>query len=119
MSNSTKSEEGRKFDDGKLRYDLVPTYALEAVVGVLTYGAKKYDDENWRKVEDYERRYYAAALRHIEKHRQGEYLDPESGKPHLAHAVCCLMFVLEKGEERNLPTASTDQRCGKVLEQEC
>ena len=86
---------GMKFDSDKLRYDLVPPSALEKIVDVLTYGAKKYAPENWKKVEEPERRYIAAAMRHIEAFRKGERLDPESGLPHLAHAACCLMFILE------------------------
>jgi hypothetical protein len=27
--------------------------------------------------------------------KQGEQIDPESGKHHLAHALCCLMFLYE------------------------
>ena len=38
-----KKETGfRKYDQGKLRYDLMPAKVLEQVVDVLTYGANKY-----------------------------------------------------------------------------
>lgn len=86
---------GRKDDLGKLRYDLVPAYALLDVVKVLTYGAKKYGAENWRKVPEAVPRYVAAYMRHVEAHRRGQVDDPESGLPHLAHAICCLLFLLE------------------------
>ena len=86
---------GRKDDAAKLRYDLVPPIALELIAEVLTYGAKKYAPENWRNVEEPERRYIAAAMRHIEAYRKGERIDQESGHPHLAHAACCLMFIME------------------------
>lgn len=90
-----KKETGfRKYDQGKLRYDLMPAKVLEQVVDVLTYGANKYSDNNWHKCPD-QNRYYAAAMRHIQAWRQGEILDKESGKPHLAHAICCLTFLLE------------------------
>ena len=37
-------------DSGKLRYDLIPVDALEAIVEVLTWGAdNKYKDRNWEK----------------------------------------------------------------------
>lgn len=91
----------RKYDQGKLRYDLMPAKVLEQVVDVLTYGANKYTTkdsdgaDNWHKCPDPNNRYYAAALRHIQAWRQGEFLDKESGKPHLAHAICCLTFILE------------------------
>lgn len=86
-------QEANKFDQGKLRYDLVPFDALDVVVGVLNYGAIKYGDRNWEKGMDPDR-LIAAALRHISKHQQGEELDPESGLPHIAHAMCSLMFWL-------------------------
>lgn len=86
---------GRKDDNEKLRYDLVPPHALAQITSVLTFGAKKYADDNWRKVPDPERRYVAAAMRHIEAYRAGETLDKETGVSHLAHAACCLMFLLE------------------------
>lgn len=87
--------EGRKDDAGKLRYDLVPFAALDQIVDVLTFGANKYAPDNWRHVPDAETRYFAAALRHLSKWKQGENLDPESGKGHLAHAACCLLFLME------------------------
>ena len=66
---------------------------------VLTYGASKYDKgdsagaENWHLVDD-PRRYFDAALRHINARMLGEKDDPESGLPHLAHAGCCIVFLL-------------------------
>lgn len=87
---------GQKFDDHKPRWDLIPYEALQEVVAVLTHGSQKYGPENWRKVPEGERRYFAAAQRHLVSHRLGERLDPESGLPHLAHAACCLLFMLAK-----------------------
>jgi hypothetical protein len=82
-----------KFDNGKPRWDLVPWDVLEDVVMVLNYGAGKYEDRNWEKGMKWSRM-FAAAIRHIIRHFFfREYLDPESGKPHLSHAICCLMFL--------------------------
>ena len=93
------SETGLKHDRGKLRYDLVPPAALKNVAEVLTFGASKYSDNNWKNVYPFESRYIAAAIRHIEAYRQGEILDDESGLPHLAHASTCLMFLLQGNED--------------------
>jgi hypothetical protein len=86
---------GRKFDGGKLEYGLLPPLALEEVVKVLTFGAQKYDRDNWQKVPDSKRRYFDALQRHVWAWKRGEQFDPESGIHHLAHAMCCLMFLYE------------------------
>jgi hypothetical protein len=87
-------EVGMKHDSGKLDYTLVPWDGLEDVVKVLEFGANKYSRDNWRKVENAEARYMAAAFRHLVAHNFGEVNDPESGLPHLAHAGCCILFML-------------------------
>lgn len=88
-------KEGRKYDGGKLRYDLIPVLALEEVTRVITLGAEKYDPENWKNVPEGRRRYTAAAFRHIEAWRKGETTD-EIGTHHIANAISNLMFILEK-----------------------
>lgn len=90
---------GQKHDQGKARCDLLPPHAVLEVAKVLTFGAVKYAPNNWRKVPDALDRYLAAALRHQLAYMTGELNDPESGLPHLAHAACCLMFILELEHE--------------------
>ena len=87
---------GTKYDKEKARYDLIPPDALEEFVKVLTFGARKYAPDNWRKVPDGRRRYFAAAQRHIWAYKRGEQIDEESGCHHLACAITDLMFILEK-----------------------
>jgi hypothetical protein len=88
---------GRKDDAGKLRFDLVDVAFEEGLADVLTYGANKYGANNWQKVEDPRERYYAALRRHVSDWRKAstaaERLDPESGRHHLLHAACCVMFL--------------------------
>ena len=86
---------GMKFDEEKLRYDLIPTLALEEMVKVLTFGAAKYLPNNWQLVDDAHSRYFAALQRHLWAWKRGEMFDPESGMHHLAHAMCCLNFLYE------------------------
>lgn len=97
--------EGRKYDSGKPMYNLLPADALEEVVKVLTYGSVKYNEpaheENWRKVEYPEQRYFAAMQRHVWAIRKGEMNDPESGISHYAHAITSLMFLLQAQIEAN------------------
>ena len=86
--------EGAKHDGGKPRWSLLPLAAVKEVIGVLEFGAKKYDVDNWQKVPDARTRYYDAAMRHLTAWREGEQNDPESGLHHLAHAGCCVLFLL-------------------------
>lgn len=88
----------RKDDQEKLKYTLIPPVAEEEMVKVLMFGADKYGAENWRKVDDLER-YLNAALRHIAAYRKGDITDSETGLHHLAHAMCCLSFIVEKEKE--------------------
>jgi hypothetical protein len=39
--------------------------------------------------------YYNAAIRHLFSWWDGEDVDMESGQPHLAHAVACLLILLD------------------------
>ena len=87
--------EGIKYDGEKPKMHLLPPKALTEVAKVLTFGAQKYDEENWRKLDNLQSRYSSGALRHIFAHIDDEEIDPESGLSHLAHAVCCLLFKLE------------------------
>ena len=82
-----------KFDGEKPRMDLLDRYALEQLASVLTFGAQKYAAHNWRKGLNYSR-LVAAAMRHIQAFNDGEDNDPESGLSHVAHAMCCMMFLL-------------------------
>ena len=94
-ASQTATSGGRKFDGGKPEYGLLPPLALEETVKVLTFGAQKYERDNWKKVPDSKRRYFDAMERHIWAYKKGEQMDPESGIHHLAHAMCCLMFLYE------------------------
>lgn len=83
-----------KFDSNKPRMDLIEPEFLEGVAKVLTHGASKYAQDSWKTdVSEPQRRYYAAALRHLMAWKRGEKTDPESGLSHLHHAACNLMFL--------------------------
>lgn len=85
---------GRKFDGEKLRWGLLPVAQVEEVVKVLTFGAKKYAPGNWMYVPGRRWRYLDAAKRHIAAFEKGEKLDKETSIHTLAHAICCLLFLL-------------------------
>lgn len=94
--------------DGKIRWELVPLDLIEWVAKVYTFGATKYKAYSWQHIGKTEdgtnefQRYKAALLRHLVAHEKGEFLDPESGLPHLAHvlwnAIAMLYFGLKENE---------------------
>lgn len=86
--------DGRKDDAGKLRWSLVPAGTVQDMVEVLEFGALKYAPNNWQKVPDAEHRYYDATMRHMDAWWRGERLDQETGCSHLAHAMCCVAFLM-------------------------
>jgi phage gp36-like protein len=90
---------GNKDDSLKLDWTLLPVQPVKAVLEVLAFGAKKYGRNNWQRIEQSQQRYLAAAMRHLTAVIDGEWLDDESGKPHLAHAGCCILFLLWFGKE--------------------
>lgn len=86
----------------KPMYSLIEPAFKKDMAEVLTIGAQKYALENWKKCPD-KRLYVDALLRHTEAYLAGEYLDQETGKPHLAHAACNLMFLhwMEEDEKQS------------------
>ncbi len=95
MTDKLDWSEGTKHDEGKLRMELIPPEALEALARVLTFGAQKYDDRNWEKGIQWSR-VYGAALRHLNEWViNGETnADNETGFSHLEHALCCIAFLV-------------------------
>lgn len=89
--------DAKKFDTNKVRVDLLPTESMFEIAKVLTFGANKYGEHNWRRGMAWSR-VYAAAQRHMMKWNAGETHDEESGENHLAHAAVNLIFLLYYSE---------------------
>ena len=93
---------GIKYDDGKPDWSLLPMDEVEDVVRVLTHSKlHKYRRDNWKGVDSAMHRYYSSAMRHLVQWKkyaetgEEEYrLDSETKLPHLAHVVCCLLFLM-------------------------
>jgi len=94
--HASPAPEGRKYDDGKARFDLLPPDAIWEVVRVYTAGAGKYGDRNWEKGIRYGR-VFAAICRHAFSWWRGERADQETGIHHLAHAAwnCLALLTYE------------------------
>lgn len=92
--------EGRKADENKLRYSLIPPVTLKGMAEILTFGAEKYAPNNWQLVPNAETRYLDALYRHLEAWRSGEIIDTESGFNHLKHVLCNASFLLWFDEQK-------------------
>jgi hypothetical protein len=95
MSNKEADEAkvGLRYDQGKLRYDLLPADGLEELVRVFTVGAAKYADRNWELGMDWSR-VFGSLMRHCWKFWRGEEIDPETGCHHMAHAAWNAMALV-------------------------
>jgi len=62
-------------------------------LGAVMISGTKYGRHNYRVVGVRASVYYDAAMRHIMAYWEGEDTDPESGLPHLAHALACLVIL--------------------------
>jgi hypothetical protein len=89
------------------QFALIPVRPLEEVAQVYGFGAAKYADRNWEKGYKWSLS-YSALQRHLHAFWRGESTDPESGRPHLAHAVFHCLALMEW--ERTHP--EMDDRAG-------
>ena len=94
MLETLMLREAVKQDKGKPDWSLVPFEALEGMVRVLEFGAKKYSRNNWQTNGGFSyRRVLTACVRHLFAYMRGEDTDPESGLSHISHAQCNLLFL--------------------------
>lgn len=107
MGVSTENK-GKKYNEGKLMlaqfYKHFPN-AYKAMVDNATYGFEKYkediNDPNWKKNEIWE--YEDALFRHFTSYLEGEKIDKESGKKHLAAVIwnACVLYELNEIKDKN------------------
>ena len=93
-ADESAAKKALHFSEGKYGLDQIPPEILIEYARVFDYGAEKYARDNWRAGTDWHQ-FYGSALRHIYKWWLGEDIDPETGLPHLAHAlwnVACLRY---------------------------
>lgn len=98
---------GAKLDAGKIRPTLIFNSmhrALEAVIEVGEYGAKKYTKDGWQFVEDGFERYTDAMHRHLISENLA-LNDPQTNLTHAAHVAWnalarleLLLRIIERGD---------------------
>lgn len=79
----------------KLPLHLWPTTASALGALALLDGAMKYGRSNWRHAGVRPSIYVDAAQRHLLAWFEGEDNDPDSGLPHLGHALACLAILVD------------------------
>lgn len=90
--NSNERGSGARYNSNKADLSLIPLCTLEDEARVWMYGRQKYAAWNWAKGMDWSIP-LACALRHLSAWQRGEENDPESGLPHIAHAMCNLRMI--------------------------
>ena len=82
-----------KHDQNKPPLHLVPFFVVQEIAKVLDFGQQKYTSWNWTRGFEWSR-LIGAAERHLGAWKDGADKDPESGLSHLAHAGCCILFLI-------------------------
>lgn len=125
-----KQIKGRRYNKGKLRYELISNIALKEIAKIYTIGAEKYSvyDDNKNLISDGSNNWrnglswmdcIASAKRHIEKFIEGIDIDDETQTLHLGNACWNLMTIIDfyksfpQGDDRpkrilNLPRIGLD-----------
>ena len=85
---------GDKYDSGKPRTDLVPSYSLLRVAEVFGFGSTKYAPHNWRFGIKH-MKLIGGVLRHIYDYLDGVNTDKESGLHPLAHAAAGILMLID------------------------
>lgn len=103
-------EESYNSKKQRTRWDLADWSFFREICEVLSDGAVKYSENGWQRMEEPDKMYFSAAVRHLDKWKEGSKLDDgEDGdnKSHLVHAACNLMFLywFDKKAESNGPEA--------------
>lgn len=99
------SDKGLRYNEGKLRYDLVNPIATEGLAKVFTFGANKYAPRNWEKGMQWSK-VIASLKRHLAAIEKGEDYDEESGELHAdhlqwnAHVLSAYYSIYPQGDDR-------------------
>jgi hypothetical protein len=83
---------GDRLNKGKPKISMVPTELIEGIAQVMMMGEQKYGRNNWKKGLSFTET-FDSLQRHLLAYQKGEYVDQESGLPHLYHAGANLAFL--------------------------
>lgn len=81
---------------------LLPVAIMEETAWVLKGGAEKYGIRNYRHNKVCASTYISAIMRHLNKWREREDLDTESGRSHLAHIAANCAILMDAAQHGTL-----------------
>lgn len=113
VMGSILPNKGKKYDLGKTKLQLLEPCFLMGTAEVLTFGAQKYGEDNWKGGID-DMRIYGSIQRHLVAWRSGQIKDDESGLSHLAHVGAELMFLMWGEEQKRKKLEEEMERKGVV-----
>lgn len=105
----------RAVADGKIPLDYLEPVANEMIAMAIKSGADKYGRRNFADPDTEMRMstYVGAFLRHATALQRGEWYDPDSGLPHLAHIGANVHVVLAAREAGTLRYDTRDTKVTK------
>lgn len=83
------------YGDRKVPLALIPPSALVYLAEAHAEGARKYGPYNWRESAVESMTYINAIMRHCVAVLDGEWVDPESGKPHLGLLMASAAILID------------------------
>jgi len=107
--DQVNSNNAMRFNRGKPNFSLLHLGAMEPTVRVLEFGAMKYSRDNWMKGFPFST-IVDSMMRHIEGLQNGEWLDEESGLPHIGHLGCNAMFMCNKNNVMDMPALEIEYK---------
>ena len=117
MAAADKSNPKDAIGSAKVQLHLVPPVANIEEAYVMETGAKKYGPYNWREGMGVRKSVYISAiLRHMAAMADGQWLDPESGRPHIAHVRANTGIMLDAHSKGKLiDDMKTEGMAGTVM----
>lgn len=91
--NKVSTKQGRKDDQGKTKYHLIPNWCLKTLAEHYTRGAVKYGDNNWRSGISFSR-CYDAIQRHLSQWKSGKDKDTDDNDSYNLMAVVFWCFAI-------------------------
>lgn len=88
-----EKKQGLRFNEGKIRYDLLEPFAINELAKVFTAGAEKYAPNNWKETGMSWSKMVASLKRHLNAFERGEDFD-ETSCLHMAHVAWNAMALV-------------------------